>query len=75
MIWADRIAIVWALVVALCVLLASAPHYEAGFAALVTEGWRIALITVAPVWLLLRALDWMTGGPYRRRGAVRARII
>lgn len=31
---------------------------------------RIPVITLLPVWGVLRSLDWIVGGPAKRRGAI-----
>lgn len=30
--------------------------------------WRPIVATVGPIWAILRAVDWLAGGPDRRRG-------
>ena len=42
---------------------------------LISIWWIIASKTILPLWILLRILDAVTGGPARRRGRVRATIL
>lgn len=63
MIWADRLALVWAVIVygVLALVGAFAPENPGASNAL------HALFFVIPPWVILRLLDLMAGGPRRRR--------
>jgi len=68
MIWADRVAVVWAGIVLAAILWISDSADKFDHAMLgTTFGIELMLKTVLPVWLILRAIDWVTGGPKRRR--------
>lgn len=62
MIWADRVALVWALIVWGFVILTGHPEPPYSVAALIA--------TVVP-WLLLRALDFIFMGSIRRNSSAR----
>lgn len=69
MIWADRVAVVWAGVVFAALLWISESADKFDHWMLETnDGIRAVLVLILPVWLLLRSLDWVAGGPGRRRG-------
>jgi len=71
MCWADKLGVLWAFVV-VGFLLAMAGDKSA----IVT--WPVIhdlLIVIVPVWVFFRLVDWLTGGPARRRGYVKARVI
>jgi hypothetical protein len=63
MAWCDWLAAIWAFVVCGSMSLAVTP-----------DGWtdapvvRLMLILIVPVWVILRMVDAMVGGPGRRRG-------
>lgn len=69
--WADKLGVLWAFVV--CVFLLAMAEDKS---AILT--WPVIhdlLIVIVPVWLFLRLIDWLIGGPARRHGAIRARVI
>lgn len=70
--WADKLAILWAFVVMLAVVWVASPSYAAFHSAhsLFTIA-RGLLILVGPVWIFLRLVDWLIGGPRRRRDEIR----
>ena len=75
MCWADKLGVLWAFLVVLFVLIL-APDRGVASAALVSgEGLKLLAIVILPVWVFFRLIDWLTGGPARRRGYVRARVI
>ena len=69
MIWADRVTLVWAGVVfaALLFLSDSADKFDHAMIE-TTFGVQAVLKLILPVWLLLRGIDWIFGGPRHRRG-------
>jgi hypothetical protein len=72
MIWADRLALAWAVIVYGLLALAGAfgdyPDVHPGHNAVQ------ALYFVLPVWAVLRLIDFITGGPARRRGQFRVSV-
>lgn len=38
-------------------------------------GWRMFLYAALPVWLVLRFIDLMVGGPAKRRGTITGRWV
>jgi len=78
MIWADRLALILTGIFLFAVFLmtnimipvsgAPVPFFDGVW----IEAW---LMTVFPIWLLLRAIDSMAHGGSRRRGRVRATIL
>lgn len=61
MIWADRVAVVWAVVVYAVVFFFLPPHADtAGELA-----FRLGAFVVLPAWLLMRGLDWIFSGTWR----------
>lgn len=69
MIWADRVAIVWGGVVFAALLFLSDSSDKFDHAMLATTfGIQAVLKLILPVWLLLRGIDWVLGGPRHRRG-------
>lgn len=73
MAWCDKIALgLFGIIMAVFLLgsLMSGGASRIGpewFEAFLNIGWHMALVTL-PVWIVLRILDWMIGGPARRRG-------
>lgn len=68
-IWADKIAIVWGGVVFVVILWMANNAAAFDDAMLHSDlAFQLVLKLVLPVWLLLRGLDWIAGGPRRRRG-------
>jgi hypothetical protein len=68
--WADRLAVLWAFVVVLvtgvCLFeLHLDPRNAAGD--MIPSFVLIDGLLVAVVWIFLRLLDWVLGGPERRR--------
>ena len=69
MIWADRIAIVWAGVIfAIIFAMWFSAGDPAGFvgAALSLGALKIIAVFVLPIWLVLRGVDWLATGNLRR---------
>ena len=66
MIWADKLAIFWAGIFYLAVLMMYA---ASGFTLGLGVAFSMFLWVVAPVWIVLRGLDWLFGGPAHRHGA------
>jgi hypothetical protein len=81
MIWADKLALGALVLIVFALFLlgdvfnggprpdayarvTAAEHYVAFFSIV----WLIAWKFVLPIWLALRALDFLAGGPSRRRG-------
>lgn len=78
MIWADKIAAVWAALILLTffAMWASAGDAAGFFVAVLSVGTlKVLAVFVLPAWVALRLIDFATGGPARRRGVVRARIV
>ena len=75
MIWADKIAIALAAIIAVFLVLIGSswgPH-QAGYSyALIEAIWLCVLYIWLPTWLLLRLIDLLSSGPTRRR---RARLV
>ena len=62
--WADRLALAWGAVISFVFFFGSLPHdVMTGFWPNVGTLW---LYFVAPPWGLLRTLDLIFGGPWRR---------
>jgi hypothetical protein len=78
MIWADKLALALLALVALILLVlgmgARTPSTEWWGAFFSIMGF-LALHYALPFWIFLRVVDVLTGGPWRRRGRVRARIV
>ncbi len=77
MIWADRVACFWGLLFLLgWTLLISVSGGPAQIVPFLLEPHVLLmfLLAVGVPWLLLRALDFVFGGPIRRRGQVRATV-
>lgn len=65
--WCDKVAFVWGAVVYLLLFLMWSPNIAGFFgAALSMDSLRLALYTILPVWLFLRFIDLLAGGPSRR---------
>lgn len=65
MIWADKLAVaVWGILVGLCFLCAPRLLQEAD---LWEEIWNGITHFLLPLWIVLRVIDWVTGGPGRRK--------
>lgn len=71
MCWADKAGLLWAFVV-YAFFFIIAGHRELLFTLGVT---RDLAILILPVWIFLRGIDWILGGPARRRGQFKARVI
>lgn len=70
MIWADRVALILVmLVVAILWLLAAPGAFVHSLLSLdmLMNFWRPVLTPVLLIWLILRAIDLIIGGPRRRR--------
>jgi hypothetical protein len=66
MCWADRLALLWALLVlAILTLMWAAPHQS--ILDMPAAGWGDFAKTVLVPWGFLRAADLISGGPMRRR--------
>ena len=64
MCWADKLALcIWALVCLALFGLSHSPNSDPMTPSIIPE----LLITLAAIWLPLRMIDWIIGGP-RRRG-------
>jgi hypothetical protein len=85
MAWPEKIALVLALAISAgwYVVTAQPPqasplyglHGGAWFAAW-APGWCDVLeCTALPLWLFMRLVDWTAGGPARRRGRIKARVL
>ena len=71
MCWADKLGVLWGLIVVLF-FVAIAEH-KAGLFTPVP--FAEMMVFVIPVWIVLRIIDWIAGGPERRHGQIRARVI
>ncbi len=71
--WADKLAIIfWVLVTLFAGLMsAGAPATSPGF---IVTWLELSLITALPAWVFLRLVDWALNGPARRRGQIRATV-
>jgi hypothetical protein len=70
MIWADRVALILLLlIVAILWLLAAPGAFVHSFLSfdMMMNFWRPVLTPVLLIWLMLRAIDLIIGGPRRRR--------
>lgn len=76
--WADKLGTVWACVVVGIVL---ALQERGGFLKSIdtesglAQWFRLFALVVLPVWVILRLMDWVAGGPAKRKGLVRAQIL
>lgn len=70
MCWADRLTVL------VCFLIAAFLFLVGGnFETMTFDGWAmLALKVFLPIWLVLRFLDWLTGGPSRRSSTRRHQI-
>jgi hypothetical protein len=77
MCWADKIVLVLTLFIGIAATViwsgSSDPDWPRQMVVdcYVPLGLKVFL----PLWIFLRAIDWMTGGPSRRRGWIRVRSI
>jgi hypothetical protein len=66
-IWADRVAIVWLIIFATFDAWAKINMTQSG----IDDKFFVAIgVFVGIPWLFLRAVDWIAGGPARRKGQV-----
>lgn len=72
MIWADKLAVVAAIVLLGFLALMAKAVWSADFLDLY---WEVAIRTVIPLWIGLRVLDWLAGGPSRRGGRIKATVL
>ncbi len=80
MIWADRIGIIWAIVVVgITLLVINLPIGMGDFGDLdhtLNFPWdKLGMFFVLPVWGFFRAIDFVANGPTHRRGRVKATIL
>lgn len=76
MCWADRLFILIVfLILALYTLIYSGSGEKDWFGAELTAFAPLFLRVLLPVWIFMRLLDWLTGGPRRRRGVIVVRPI
>jgi hypothetical protein len=70
MAWCDKLAVIWFAFLFLLALLHSGLPIAIAHLFDPTT-WAVVLVP----WLFLRAIDWITGGPNRRRGRIHAHIV
>lgn len=77
MCWADRVAqlIVVIIVLFMAFMTAVGDGPGANIKNMLDTDLIFCAYTALPIWILLRIIDLMIGGPYRRRGQVSARIL
>ena len=75
MCWADKIGVTWAFLVYFALFALSNDKGAAVTWFFSFDGLKLLLIVIAPIWLILRLIDWIGGGPQRRRGAIKARLV
>lgn len=74
--WADSIALIWAIIVwGFLILIASDREGMIIGLFFSSEGIKLFLLIIAPVWLICRVLDVMTGGPLRRRALMENQVV
>ena len=73
-IWADKLAmILWFIVTLFAGAMSlGAPPTNPGF---LTAWIELTAITVLPLWVFLRLVDWLFNGPARRRGQITVRPL
>jgi hypothetical protein len=70
MIWADKLFLVLAFLIVGFILVIGG-HFET----MTVGGWgNFALKILLPIWVVLRGLDWIAGGPARRRAERRHKV-
>lgn len=71
MCWADKLGVLWAFVVYLFFIVIAQDR-----AGLFTPGPTLDLLfIIAPVWIFFRLIDWIAGGPARRKGVITVRPV
>ena len=76
MCWADKVGLAAAIIVAGGVLLIGAswgPHGPDYASAATRAIGLLELYSALPLWVLLRIVDFIAGGPWRRAGNIKVR--
>jgi hypothetical protein len=72
MAWCDAIAALWAFLIVFAYMTVSGWHPGAADFFVSGDGGKLLFILVTPLWAILRTLDFIGGGPARRRRGSRA---
>lgn len=77
MCWADRVGVLWAFVVFAFFFIMAGGNPDPGARALLFTAPVLGdlAIIILPVWVFFRLIDWVSGGPSRRRGQFRGRVV
>lgn len=70
--WADRAAVGWAILVFGALAFVGAFGDEVPSPA--SNAWHAFLVFVLPPWVVLRVVDFVIGGPAKRRGQFRVSV-